>query len=147
MSTPGRAPFYVYRIFDGVQTLYVGKGSGRRLAAQKRKFRCSGEIIEECKSDDHAFEREKHWIAELRPTENMLPGGNGGRVRPKPLSAAAKRAIREFQKFEAELSEVGPRRYVARFLTRKLAEFNCEAFGVSKLDLNRLRAVANGPRC
>ena len=43
-----RGSCYVYRIFDGPVTVYVGKGSGRRLAAQKAKFRLEGEVLEEC---------------------------------------------------------------------------------------------------
>ena len=142
MSERGRKPgftYYVYRIFDGLQTLYVGKGSGRRLQAQIRRFRCAGEVVEHCTSDDHAFEREIHWIAELRPTENKLAGGNGGRCQPKKRPRLAK----EFH----EIEQVGSRRYSARFLLRKLDELNCERFGVSKVDLFRLREVANGPRC
>jgi hypothetical protein len=128
--------FYVYRIFDGLQTLYVGKGSGRRLQSQVRRFRCKGEIVEECKSDDHAFEREVHWIAELKPTENRLAGGNGGRCKPKRKP----RLMKEF----AEIERVGSRRYAAMFLLRKLDESNCERWGVSLESLARLRHVAAG---
>lgn len=134
----GKPEFYVYRIFDGAVTVYVGKGSGRRLQAQQRNFRLPGEVIETCKSDDHAFERERHWIAALNPTDNISPGGNGGRCRPKPRKRETK--------FERELRQVGSRRYVARFLMTRINERNCERLGLSKVDLNRLRAVANGPR-
>lgn len=131
--------FYVYRIFEGLHTLYVGKGSGRRLQQQKARFRAEGEIIEVCKSDDHAFTREVYWIAQLHPTENKCPGGNGGRCRP----ARKPRLPREY----AEMERVGLRRYAARFLATRLSEANCQQFGVSKVDLNRLIEVANGPRC
>ena len=62
---------YVYRIFDGFETVYIGKGSGRRVKQQSARFKCQGEII----------------------------------------------------------------------------EHNCERYGMSKLDIFRLREVANGPRC
>lgn len=129
--------FYVYRIYDGHETVYVGKGSGRRLKQQARKFRLPAEIVEECKSEDHAFKREIHWTETLRPTLNSHRGGAGGRcrVRRKPQ--------REF----AEIERIGSRRYAARFLLRKIDERNCAALGLSKVDVNRLREVANGPRC
>lgn len=129
-----RLNFYVYRIFDGAQTLYVGKGSGKRLADQKRRFRCEGEIIEECNSDDHAFKREIHWIAELRPTENRAAGGNGGRCRPK-RAPSIPREIREIER-------IGTRRYAAMILVRKLDESNCEQWGVSLGSLAKIREVA-----
>jgi hypothetical protein len=136
----GRKPgFYVYRIFDGFETVYVGKGSGRRLSNQKLSFRLDGEILEHCRSDDHAFERERHWISLLMPSENKNPGGFGGRVRPR----RAPRLPKEYRDIEA----VGSRRYVARFLLTKLNERNCGRFGLSKIGLDRIREVANGPRC
>lgn len=131
--------FYVYRIFDGDVTVYVGKGSGRRLHNQKRRFGLDGSIIEKCRSDNHAFEREVHWIKRLKPTDNRLPGGNGGRCSPK----ARPRLSKDFR----EIERVGPRRFAARFLLTRLDERNCDQYGVSKVGLSRLREVANGPRC
>lgn len=150
MSERGRKPgfrFYVYRIFDGLVTLYVGKGCGQRLAAQKRKFRSDGEIIEWCKSDDDAFAAERRWIKALKPVENRHPGGNGGRSRPKKVPAWLRKAEREFAEFCQELQEVGSRRCVARFLLRKIDERNCEHLGISKVALDRLREVAHGAWC
>lgn len=139
----GRKPgFYVYRIFDGYETVYVGKGSGRRLQSQMRKFGMDGHILEECGSDDDAFARERHWIARLMPTANKCPGGNGGRAKPRKETAAD----RAYRKFVKVLEEVGSRKYVARFLLTRLSLSNCEALGVSKVDLFRLQEVANGPR-
>ncbi len=117
----------------------MGKGSGRRLTNQKSRFRLPGEIIETCRSDDHAFERERYWIATLMPTANISPGGVGGRVRPKPKP-------RRFQ-WEIDIERAGMRRYIARVLISKLYDGNCEKYGVSKTDLVRIREVANGPRC
>jgi hypothetical protein len=134
---------YVYRIFDGVETVYVGTGTGRRIDAQKRRFGCDGEIIARDLNDDDAFKAERRWIAELMPTQNVHPGGNGGRCRPKPKT----KAEREFAAFERKLHEEGPRRHVARFLLRKIDETNCEKVGVSKVDVSRLREVANGGWC
>lgn len=141
------AKCYVYRIFDGMETVYVGKGSGYRLNSQKRKFGLSGEIIEHCESDDVAFQREIHWIAALRPTANKLLGGNGGRTAPKPISKEMMKANKEYAKFERDYETVGPRRYVARFLLTILSESNAPKFGLSTVDLFRLREVANGCWC
>lgn len=140
MAARGRKPseFYVYRIFDGFETVYVGKGSGRRLDHQKRKFGLPGEIVEGCKSDDHAFSREVFWIKQLQPTSNKLRGGNGGRVRPKPICRDEKRFLKEL----AEIDRIGSRRYAARMLLK----FDTRGYiGSSKLDV--IRQVANGPRC
>lgn len=145
--TAHRARCYVYRIFDGAETIYVGKGSGRRLATQKRKFGADGEILEHCEDDDTAFARERHWIASLMPTANKNPGGNGGRVRPREMPPAMAKAMREFERFKRTLANIGPRRYVARFLLGRVNETNAAAVGVSKVDLFRLREVANGPWC
>lgn len=130
---------YVYRIVDGCETVYVGKGSGRRLEAQKRRFGLEGEIIERDLTDDDAFARERHWIKTLMPSANISPGGNGGRT-------VARRKPR-LDKALAEISRVGQRRYAARFLLTRLSEANCSRYGVSKLDIDRLREVANGPWC
>lgn len=139
--------FYVYRAFDGHETLYVGKGSGRRINQQRKRFRCEVEIIERCSTDDEAFTAERKWIALLKPSENKNAGGAGGRVAAKPLTNEQRRAAREHKRFLNEYQTVGPRRYVARFLLRKVDERNCERLGVSKVDVNRLREVANGIWC
>ncbi len=133
-----RKQLYVYRIFDGAVSVYVGKGSGRRLQCQKVKFGLPGEILEEFSSEQKAFDRERFWIAELKPTENKCAGGNGGRCRPKRKPRRCHTEI--------EMERVGPRKHVAQFLLKKLNELNCEGWGVSKIDLFRLREVANGPR-
>ncbi len=46
---------YVYRIFDGFETVYVGKGSGRRIRQQAARFKCQGEIIQHCTTDEEAW--------------------------------------------------------------------------------------------
>lgn len=132
---------YVYRLFDRLETVYVGKGSGRRLAQQKKRFACDGEVIVSGLTDDEAFLHERRLIAELRPTANILPGGNGGRHRPKPLT----KGERDFRKFERELWEVGSRRYVARFLMTRLNASNIGRFSISPERLATVQAVANGP--
>lgn len=132
---------YVYRIYDGHETVYVGKGSGRRLSNQKRRFACDGEIIRGGLTDDEAFRFEREMIAALKPTGNVAPGGNGGRLRSKPLSSFARALMRE----AAEVDRVGSRVFAARFLLRKLDERNCERWGVSRETLTMLRSVAAVP--
>jgi hypothetical protein len=125
--------FYVYRIFDGFETVYVGKGSGRRLSSQKSKFRLPGEIIARFKSERAAYAFEIKMIAELMPTANKHPGGNGSRV--------YKRRPRR-QAWEIEIESVGSRRYTAR----KLLQFDLSGI-IDPSKLDAIRQVANGPRC
>jgi hypothetical protein len=149
---------YVYRIFDGHETIYIGKGTGRRLAAQIRRFDASGEKLEECLSDADAFKRERHWISVLMPIENRNGGGSGSYTKhnvprvPRILRQlmTEKQWAANAKKMQAQLNEIertGTRRYVAQYLLQKLSELNCELWGLSKVDVNRLREVANGPRC
>ena len=104
-----RARFYIYRIFDGAVTVYVGKGSGRRLKNQIRRFGLDGEIIEFLASEKSAYEAERRWIRELKPTENRNSGGGGGLVIRKRIRRT---------KEEIEMARVGTRVYAARMLLR-----------------------------
>jgi hypothetical protein len=125
--------FYVYRIFDGFETVYIGKGSGRRLSSQKSKFKLPGEIIARFKKERDAYAYEIKMIDELMPTANKHPGGNGSRV--------YKRRPRK-QAWEIEIDRVGSRRYSARMLLR----FDLAGL-VDPSKLDAIRQVANGPRC
>lgn len=123
-------PFYVYELIDADGTVqYVGKGSGRRLAAQRRNHSLDGREVArfEREEDAYAFERER--IAEAKPPRNRHPGGNGSRVTPEPIPA-----------FVREIERVGARRYAARFLLTKVDG----RWPASKVE--RIRQVANGPR-
>lgn len=157
MATRGRKPgFFVYAVMDGATPLYVGKGCGRRHLISAKKHGGTAKIIERFDCEDAAFARERHWIAELMPQNNISPGGNGGRSRPASKWDVPKQykgrlsktewraAVRSFQKLQAEIDEVGSRKYVARFILSKIDERNCAEWGVSKVDLSRLREVANG---
>lgn len=75
----GEGAFYIYRIFGyWGETLYIGKGSGRRLASQKRKFGCDGEIIYRCRDEKSAYRAEVRFIKKLKPSLNKNGGGLGG---------------------------------------------------------------------
>lgn len=70
--------FYVYRILGEMgETVYIGKGCGRRLHNQKRRFKSDGEILEYCSTDKRAFRRERELISQFSPPLNKSPGGNG----------------------------------------------------------------------
>jgi hypothetical protein len=47
---------------------------------------------------------------------------------------------------ELQGRRMASRKMVARALLKKLNEANCEQYGVSKVDICRLREVANGAR-
>ena len=129
---------YVYIIRDGHSVLYVGKGTGRRAKESARKHGGEAVIAEWFDDESKAFARERELIAELLPLNNISPGGNGGRSKPKAESPEARRNRKEFERFEREYHEVGPRRYVARFLLSRFAN----QIAPSKLEM--VRQVAHG---
>jgi hypothetical protein len=131
-----RKQAYVYLVADGETPLYVGKGTGNRMNVSARRLGGSASVLEECRDETEAFKRERHWIAQLQPTENIRAGGNGGRCR------RLRRAVAD--KVTREIERVGSQVFAARALCRKLDETNCEQWGVSKVDLFRLREVAHG---
>lgn len=127
---------YVYLLSDGPTPIYIGKGTSKRAQASRRKHGGDISYLETGLSDDAAFEREKFWIAEMQPQNNKCPGGNGGRSTPRKAPRRSK--------VEIEIDRVGSRKYCAQFLISRLNEANCEKYGVSKVDLSRLREVAHG---
>lgn len=147
--------FYVYAFIEGHEVLYVGKGSGRRLKQQEKRFGFAGKIIEHLDDELKAYEREVYWISELRPTLNKNRGGSGSFL-TETVPAALRKSFtlaewkREERKALAELrriEEMGTRKYAANVLLRHIDEANCASFGLSKIDISRFREVANGPRC
>lgn len=147
-----RGRHYVYAVKNGDVVLYVGKGTGRRKSASARKHGGEAVVIEWFDCETEAFERERHWIRELLPENNICPGGNGGRCKPKskydiPKALSGKvskaewrRHVRESEDEAKEMARLGPRVYAARFLLR-----NIEAVRrLSKVDESRLREVAYG---
>ena len=136
MAAKGKVDCYVYAIKAGDQIIYIGKGVGRRASVSAR--RCGGEweILKSFTKEDAAFAYEREMIALHKPSMNICAGGNGGRARPK--------AIPRKPKWLTEIERIGTRVYAARFLLTRLDDDNCEQWGVSKLDLSRLRGVANG---
>lgn len=150
------AEFYIYCFQDGAEILYVGKGTGRRLIQQEKRFGFAGSIIERMTDEEEAYRREIYWIGRLLPTQNKNAGGGGGMSSPNPIPHALRgqitakeweKAKREAEREQAIIESIGTRRYAARLLLSKLDENNCELFGLSKVDLVRCVEVANGPRC
>jgi hypothetical protein len=103
MSNLGKS--YVYRIFDLGGTVYIGKGTGNRLANQKRKFGLSGEVICYCDTEAKAFAKEIELIRKFKPYLNKHPGGNGSWQDKTP-------------KWVREIEAMGTRKYAARMLLR-----------------------------
>ncbi len=107
-------PFYVYRIFgEAGETIYVGKGIGRRLANQKRRFGLAGEIVKTFRTERAAYNFEATLIAKLKPSANKVAGG-GGAITQRRL-----RVPRWFNKQLREIEAIGSRRWVARELLKR----------------------------
>jgi len=87
------ARFYVYALKQGDVVAYVGKGSGKRLEAQKRKFRLDGDKLETFTSEAKALIAERKWILILCPELNRCAGGNGGRVKRRIVRSNWERMI------------------------------------------------------
>jgi hypothetical protein len=71
--------FYVYRILGEMgETVYIGKGTGRRLEVQKRRFMSDGEIMRSFNKEDLAFRFEAKMIAKHKPPLNVVAGRGKG---------------------------------------------------------------------
>lgn len=103
--------FYVYRILgEKGETVYIGKGCGRRLHNQKRRFMADGEVMEWCSTDKQAFKRERELIAEYQPPLNKSPGGNGATRGMKvcglpPLYAGIAKIVRRLDGLEESVRD------------------------------------------
>jgi len=152
---PTTGKFYIYCFSDGAEIAYVGKGSGRRIKQQEKRFGYPGRILEYLANERDAYEREVYWIKVLRPSENKNAGGAGKTSDPNPIPVslrglvsdaewelAEKQVAKEFK----EVDRVGVRRYAARFIMTRINERNAGVYGMSKVDLDRISEVANGPR-
>jgi hypothetical protein len=134
-----RKGWYVYAVRnEHGDMLYIGKGCQDRYLASARRLGGYAEVLELFNGEVAAFKAERKLIAKYRPSMNKTAGGDGGRSR--------RRIVRE-PSWVREINAVGSKRYAARFLLTKLDEDNCASYGVSKVGLNRIREVANGPPC
>lgn len=122
--------WYVYdiRAADG-SLLYVGKGSGYRLTAQRRNHKADGVEVARFKREKDAYAFEIERIAELRPPRNIRAGGDGPQGKPPALA-----------KYTRMVNEIGQRRYSARLLLSY-------AIAWPPSELEKIRSVAYGPRC
>lgn len=126
--------FYVYLIFDDANLpLYVGKGSGKRSFVSSKKFGGKIKILESFSSESKAYQAERKWIKQLKPTHNKCPGGNGSRAKKIGLRKT---------KDELEMERIGTRKFAARFLMRKLSEQNIHLYGVSSESFAKIKQVA-----
>lgn len=72
--------FYVYELFSGDSIEYVGKGSGRRLETQMRRYGLCGRVVRHFASEAAAYRFEVKHIADAKPKLNRCAGGNGCRA-------------------------------------------------------------------
>lgn len=129
MARPWR--FYVYRLIDASGAVcYIGKGSANRLRSQCKSRRLVGEEIARFRREKDAYAFERAQIADLKPSLNAHPGGNGSRAQPvfEP-------------KWVREIDKVGTRRYAARVLLALAADL------INPSEIEGIRQVAHGPRC
>ena len=144
---------YIYVFREGVVPYYVGKGSGRRFQVQKKKFGLDGDILERGLTEEEAYLREVHWISVLKPTLNRNKGGGGSRacqllvplgyrdlITEAEMAAQMKQSEAEYKTME----KMGTQKYVAKMMLGFISEANCARFGLSKVDVNRLRNVVYG---
>lgn len=75
--------FFVYELVasDGA-VHYVGKGSGRRLAVQQKRYGLAGRIVERFSNEEAAYKFEVAHIQKVKPLLNKHRGGNGCRATP-----------------------------------------------------------------
>jgi hypothetical protein len=137
--------FYVYELVDDQgRALYVGKGSGARLAAQRRNHRLQGHEVARFKREKDAYAFERARIADRAPARNKHPGGNGSTCTPR-------RAPRK-PKWLAQIEAIGTKAYAARILlathqavghSRGTRKYDADFLAaVDGLDVSALRAVA-----
>lgn len=147
------AKFYIYCFREGEAVLYVGKGTGGRLKMQEKRFSLPGEILERLDCEDLAYQRERHWISMLMPSENKNAGGGGGFSDPNPIPkdlrgqislAEWSRHASAHKKEIDEIERVGSRKYAAALILRFVNDNNCERLGISPVKLEKIRAVAIG---
>lgn len=128
-------PFYVYELTDeSGAVVYVGKGCKSRLATQKRHRGLGGHEVARFKKEAHAYAYEIVRIREVGPIQNKHPGGVGGKF------GHGGGIFAEL----AEINRVGTRRFAARLILKHMWKVPGQ-IGASELE--RIRAVANGPRC
>jgi hypothetical protein len=123
--------FYVYELVNAFgEVQYIGKGSTRRLEAQKRNFSLEGHEVARFKSEKEAYAYEVKRIAECSPPLNKHPGGNG--------SKATKPVVRKTE-WEKLYESLGSRKVCARLWLLFANESNAD---ISKVDA--IRGVAYG---
>ena len=125
--------FYVYELHDSDgKVAYVGKGSGKRLQAQRSNFQLDGIEVARFKSEDHAYGYEKERIKEVQPYLNKCAGGNGSRAIQKVIRTRK-------TAFEKEFERIGSRAMCARLWLQFARPWNAD---MSKLE--EIRRVAYG---
>lgn len=144
-------PFYVYRILgEQGETVYIGKGTGRRLADQKRRFMADGEIIAEFTSERAAFGHEKRLIAKENPPLNRCGGGGGGifgRSNPaiykeEMLWETVARAIRALRVPQAHFRYFDMKPALEKFVQAMVVKYGPETFA-ERLSTYNIKVLTN----
>ena len=119
--------FYVYELIDASGVVqYVGKGSGRRLDVQKRKFALDGRIVRSFDREAKAYAFEVAHIAAAKPIQNICKGGNGS-------TATKTRFVKDV--FYRLYDQIGSRALAARLVL---------AYGPPESKTDAIRAIAYG---
>lgn len=122
---------YVYELTDSDGNVaYVGKGSGRRLDSQIKRYGLIGNEVARFKSEKSAYEYEIKRIADQSPYLNKCAGGNGNRT---------KRVSTRKTDFEKLCDLIGTRAVAARLWLVFARSDNAD---MSKVDA--IREVAYG---
>ena len=87
----------------------MGKGSGRRLLAQERRFGMPGEIVRWFHRESAAYNLEAKLIAKHKPVHNRCAGGGGAITRRKSIP---------LDPMFAEIERVGSRLFAGRELLK-----------------------------
>lgn len=113
---------YVYALTKDGQILYIGKGTSRRLAQQRRNFGLDGHELAWFKTEQDAYAFERIAISEYQPWLNRHPGGNGSWAIPKPVPKIHKDADTRL------MERIGTRAFAARIL------LSCKDKGLVTMD-------------
>ncbi len=134
----GKWRFYVYEIFDAENdVIYVGKGSGDRLRSQIRYFSAQGREVARFKREHDAYAFEIQRIAEVKPTLNILKGGNGSRAQ-KIRQKVQPQWVRNMER-------IGTRIYAARFLMQHMAYIlKAKLINLTVSEVEKIRRIAYG---
>lgn len=126
---------YVYALTKDDQILYIGKGTNRRLAQQRKTYGLDGHEIAWFKAEKDAFQHERQLIKDLDPWLNRCAGGGGSWATHIPQP----RMDRETREAYALMDKIGTQAYCCRLL------LSCKVNGLYQCDeLTEMALIAKG---